>query len=504
MQFKFCQSLIWLLVAASATFAQTTAFTYQGKLTDGGNPANGNYDLQFKLFNTATVGTGVQAAPPLVRNPVTATAGIFTVTLDFGAAVFGGPDRYLEIGVRPADNGNAYTVLAPRQPITSVPYAIQTLNAQQLGGLPANRYLNTDASGNVGIATPPTAGFRLDVNGPTLLRPGGSGGGFISFHTPNSETGMTFNGNGTTRADLRFNGSTLKLVASQSGIPADTSGVVITTNGRVGIGTNDPLVKLDVKTSTGGAISGVSDAANSAGVTGIGSIGLQGYSSRAKGDIAVAAFGSSWFSGDSTPLDATNIGPGTGIVIGSNTDSFGYISAFDYALFQTRTLALNLSGGRVGIGTSVPDQTLSVSGNASKSVGGGSWLFFSDERLKNIERRFTRGLSAVMRLQPVVYQYKPENALGLRSEGDHIGFSAQAVEKIVPEAVTKNEQGYRLVNNDPIMWTMLNAIKEQQALIEAQKKQIAEQRAVNNGQQIELNALKALVCRHRRQSTVCK
>ena len=55
-----------------------------------------------------------------------------------------------------------------------------------------------------------------------------------------------------------------------------------------------------------------------------------------------------------------------------------------------------------------------------------------------------------------------------------------------------------------LMWTMLNAIKEQQALIEAQKKQIAEQRAVNQGQQIELNALKALICRNRRQSTVCK
>src|SRR5262249_27144715 len=159
-----------------------------GKLTDAGNPANGNYDLQFKVFNTATVGTGLQAAAPLVLNPVTASAGIFTVTLDFGASVFGGPDRYLEIGVRPAGSVNAYTVLAPRQPITSVPYAIQTLNAQQLGGLPANRYLNTDDSGNVGIATTPTAGFRLDVNGTTLLRPGGSGGGSISFHTPNFET----------------------------------------------------------------------------------------------------------------------------------------------------------------------------------------------------------------------------------------------------------------------------------------------------------------------------
>jgi len=34
--------------------AQGTAFTYQGRLNSGGNPANGSYDLTFSLFNTAT------------------------------------------------------------------------------------------------------------------------------------------------------------------------------------------------------------------------------------------------------------------------------------------------------------------------------------------------------------------------------------------------------------------------------------------------------------------
>ena len=55
---------------------------------------------------------------------------------------------------------------------------------------------------------------------------------------------------------------------------------------------------------------------------------------------------------------------------------------------------------------------------------------------------------------------------------EHVGFSAQAVEKIIHEAVTKTDQGYRLVNNDPIMWAMLNAVKEQQKHIETQQKQI--------------------------------
>jgi len=127
--------------------------------------------------------------------------------------------------------------------------------------------------------------------------------------------------------------------------------------------------------------------------------------------------------------------------------------------------------GRVGIGTTAPDQALSVNGDASKT-GGGSWQSFSDERLKNIKGRFNSGLKAVMQLQPLRYEYKSDNALGLNSRGEHIGFGAQALQKVIPEAVTKSQSGYLMVNNDPILWTMLNAIKEQQKEIVELKGQI--------------------------------
>ena len=131
-----------------------------------------------------------------------------------------------------------------------------------------------------------------------------------------------------------------------------------------------------------------------------------------------------------------------------------------------------LSSGNVGIGTTAPDLKLSVSGDADKSVGGGSWQFFSDERLKNIKGRFNSGLKAVMQLQPIRFQYKPDNALGLQSNLEQVGFGAQALQKVIPEAVSKNANGYLMVNNDPILWTMLNAIKEQQKEIEQLKGQI--------------------------------
>jgi hypothetical protein len=138
-----------------------------------------------------------------------------------------------------------------------------------------------------------------------------------------------------------------------------------------------------------------------------------------------------------------------------------------------------LTTGKVGIGTTAPDQLLSVNGDASKT-GSNTWLAFSDERLKNIKGRFNTGLKAVMQLQPIRYEYKPDNALGLKSEGEHIGFGAQALQKIIPEAVTKNSAGYLMVNGDPIMWTMLNAIKEQQKEIADLKAEVQKLRAASH------------------------
>jgi len=121
---------------------------------------------------------------------------------------------------------------------------------------------------------------------------------------------------------------------------------------------------------------------------------------------------------------------------------------------------------------------LSVNGDASKT-GGNTWLAFSDVRLKNIRGTFNTGLRAVMQLQPLRYEYRRNNALGIVSEGEHIGFAAQAVQKVIPEAVTTNANGYLMVNGDPIIWTMLNAIKEQQKEIAELKQQVRQLRAAN-------------------------
>ena len=80
--------------------SQTTTFTYQGKLTDGGVPASGTYQMSFKLYDA--VSGGSQVGSTVADVMATASNGIFTIQLDFGPAAFAsGADRYLEIAVRP-------------------------------------------------------------------------------------------------------------------------------------------------------------------------------------------------------------------------------------------------------------------------------------------------------------------------------------------------------------------------------------------------------------------
>ncbi len=70
----------WCLTT-SPVFAQTTAFTYQGRLNDSGQPANGSYDLVFSLFPAST-GTN-QISGRITNTATPVNSGLFSVALDF-------------------------------------------------------------------------------------------------------------------------------------------------------------------------------------------------------------------------------------------------------------------------------------------------------------------------------------------------------------------------------------------------------------------------------------
>ncbi len=105
----------------SAQAALGTAFTYQGRLNDAGNPANGAYDFQFKLFDAVSGGTQIGGVVP--KNDLPVSGGLFTTDLDFGAGAFDGQARWLEVAVRPGASTGAYTTLAPRRALLASPYA---------------------------------------------------------------------------------------------------------------------------------------------------------------------------------------------------------------------------------------------------------------------------------------------------------------------------------------------------------------------------------------------
>lgn len=145
-------TFILIVTASVAIQAQTTSFTYQGRLTDASMPAmNGTYDFEFALFDAASIGTQIGTVQNI--SAVAVNNGVFNIQLDFGAAAFSGADRYLEIRVKkPADS--AYTTLSPRQKISSTPYSIRSLSAATAdtatNATNAANATNAEKLGNVG------------------------------------------------------------------------------------------------------------------------------------------------------------------------------------------------------------------------------------------------------------------------------------------------------------------------------------------------------------------
>ena len=148
----------------STLHAQGPAFTYQGRLNDSGGPANGSYDLQFAIFAAAAGGSPIGGA--LTANAVAVSNGLFTVTLDFGAGVFTGADRWLNLSVK-TNGAGSFTPLTPRQQITSAPYAVQALGAGSAATVTGN-VSASQITGTVQLAQLPGTILTNSQSGVTL------------------------------------------------------------------------------------------------------------------------------------------------------------------------------------------------------------------------------------------------------------------------------------------------------------------------------------------------
>jgi hypothetical protein len=130
------------------------------------------------------------------------------------------------------------------------------------------------------------------------------------------------------------------------------------------------------------------------------------------------------------------------------------------------------------------DSTITLSSPNAYKAGGGPWLATSDRRIKNIRGNYVSGLAQIEQLQPIVYSYKGNDAAPGRTSPHHsvavngkelIGLVAQECEELFPEMVTRRSgfvdgaavPDLRELDTGPLLYAMLNAIKELSARVKA-------------------------------------
>jgi hypothetical protein len=344
------------LALAATALAQSTAFTYQGELNAAGQPANGTFDMRFRIY-AAPSGGGAYLPTTCVDN-VAVVNGKFTASISAGSAFNAHADRYVEVDVR-ADTGltcgntSGFTTLAPRQAVSHAPLAMRANTASALapGDGGANPTLTVSNAGAFSFSSGGTPDTPLVVlSSPVAFRigeamriqntnAGAPGQGYIAFgESGSARTGYV--------GDAGAGDSDIVLGADIGGVALSTPAgrvVNVTPGGNVGIGTATPAARLHVVAPVTGTTPGEG-------------VLIQGTSSGSD-NLSYLAFNRS------NGTRAGYVGDGS-----SDNDVF-LASDFGGVVLNTingRVLTATASGN-VGIGTTNPLAKLDVVGNAAVS-----------------------------------------------------------------------------------------------------------------------------------------
>lgn len=417
-------------LAAPAMAQVGTAFTYQGKLEVSGVARDGTADFQFRLFASPTGTTQIGQTQALSN--VQLDDGTFTAPIDFGAGIFDGQPRYLEIAVRSPAGSGAFVTLNPRQPITPTPYAIRvpgidghSLDAED--GSPTNAvFVNNDGNVGVGTVTPLS---KLDVR---------SGNGSY-FRIDNLHGDI--HANGGTDGVFGIYNDTIAPTARTDFIVNGQARMVINAGGGVGINTLDPVRRLDV----------VEPGIFAARFTGLHPIGTVI-------EIHNPSSGSIWEAG------VAGVQAPRGIITGG---------MYFFRQGEQDVTMVMAPNQWVGLGVNNPGFRLDLP-NISNPDGRGRanrWDTYSSIRWKDNVRTVENALDKVMQLRGVRFDWKPQHG-----GAADIGFVAEEVGKVVPELVSWEDDGENAkgLAYDHITALTVEAIKEQQRQIEDLKRQLAE------------------------------
>jgi hypothetical protein len=469
--------IIVLIVIHSALVlglsAQTNEFSYQGFITDNNAPANGLYDIEFRVF-AALSGGPVLATE--TRPGVAVTNGVFSVTLDFG--VFPPLDRYLELGVRPA-GGGVFTTLTPRSKILAVPHSTLAKNALLLGGVGAGQFVQTNDArlSDARNPLPNSANYiqnRTTQQSASNFNISGDGtvGGKLIGDIVQATTQYNL-GNNRVLAKVGVNNLFLGTLAGSAdgGIQNTLLG---DSAGRDNTGNENTLVGFVTgQFSTGNNNSFVGSRAGRANTTG-NSNTLLGYSA----EVGAGAL-----------TNATAIGANA-FVEQSNSLVLGSVSGLNGATSMTD----------VGIGVTTPARRLDVNGIVRVGATGGTigcvedrdgtviaGTCASDLRFKRDVKPFGTILGNFAKLKPVTYFWRADEFsdqhFGRRQS---FGLIAQDVEKLFPDLVTVDEKGYKAVNYSKLPLYTVQAVTELKLENDSLRARLEQQ-------QSEIDELKRLV-----------
>ena len=162
----------------------------------------------------------------------------------------------------------------------------------------------------------------------------------------------------------------------------------------------------------------------------------------------------------------------------------------------SNTLVLGGTGKyavKVGIGTATPSNVLTIAQGSGQPLSDG-WATFSSRRWKTNIHTLHDALGKVEQLRGVSYD--------LKANGQHeVGVIAEEVGAVVPEVVTweKNGKDAQSVDYGRLTALLIEATKEQQALIREQKEQIRAQQAQIQAERNRGDAQQAQIARLTRQ-----
>jgi hypothetical protein len=107
----------------------------------------------------------------------------------------------------------------------------------------------------------------------------------------------------------------------------------------------------------------------------------------------------------------------------------------------------------------------------------------SDARWKHSVSLLTNSLEAVQRLRGVSFEWDPQSdPKGNFRPGRQLGFLAQEVETVFPEAVMKDQEGNYHLAYTKLVPVLVEAIKEQAAKCEAQQRRMEQELAASREQ----------------------